>query len=638
MIVAIYARKSTDQNGLDADARSVTRQVERSREYAAKRRWTVRDEHVYVDDGISGAEFVKRPGFRRLMDSLYPRPPFKALIMSEESRLGRDQIETTYALKQITDAGVRVFVYLDDREITLADATQTAMVQLRGFGAAMEREQASKRTYDALLRKAKSRQVTGGRVYGYTNVDVLGEADQDGRRKRLHVERKINDQQADVVGRIFQMYADGLGLKRIAKTLNAERISPPRRDARGWAPTAIREMLHREMYRGVIVWNRTQKVIRRGTKAQRRRAQDEWLRIDAPDLRIVSDEVWDAVHGRLHFAADWTTRRAGGAFKARPEQRDRDSSSLLVGFARCAVCGGSLGVETRAHGSGPSSARHRVRFYGCTYHRQRGPEVCPNANVLRTELLDDVVLGVVVETLDSDMIAEAIDLALEQLRSAQSERVDRRAQIERELSVCEDRLSRLVEALVRGGPMDTVVNQIKIEEARKRTLAEKLAGLRPREEVSPLDGTMIVRELNNTAVDVKALLAGTTAQARQMLRLILDGKKFSAEPIERDGRPGYRLSGELCIGRLLPTDVLRAVESAITSNKVVAPTGFEPVFESRREYALVRCGADEGKPHHLPSIQVAGDLVAVVDLQLRLHFGTDGHRGGASTAFTQVCP
>jgi hypothetical protein len=35
----------------------------------------------------------------------------------------------------------------------------------------------------------------------------------------------------------------------------------PRRP--GWAPTAIREMLHREMYRGVIVWNRTQIANRR---------------------------------------------------------------------------------------------------------------------------------------------------------------------------------------------------------------------------------------------------------------------------------------------------------------------------------------------------------------------------------------
>jgi hypothetical protein len=37
---------------------------------------------------------------------------FQVLIMSEESRLGREQIETAYALKQITDAGAQVWFYL----------------------------------------------------------------------------------------------------------------------------------------------------------------------------------------------------------------------------------------------------------------------------------------------------------------------------------------------------------------------------------------------------------------------------------------------------------------------------------------------------------------------------------------------
>jgi DNA invertase Pin-like site-specific DNA recombinase len=56
------------------------------------------------------------------MNALSPRPPFQVLVMSEESRLGREQIETAYALKQITDAGVRVFFYLEDRERTLDNA------------------------------------------------------------------------------------------------------------------------------------------------------------------------------------------------------------------------------------------------------------------------------------------------------------------------------------------------------------------------------------------------------------------------------------------------------------------------------------------------------------------------------------
>jgi DNA invertase Pin-like site-specific DNA recombinase len=109
MTAAIYARKSTDQSGISDEQRSVARQAEHARAYAARKGWQVRDEHIYVDDGISGAEFANRPGFLRLMNALKPRPPFQVLIMSEESRLGREAIETAYALKQLVQAGVRLF-------------------------------------------------------------------------------------------------------------------------------------------------------------------------------------------------------------------------------------------------------------------------------------------------------------------------------------------------------------------------------------------------------------------------------------------------------------------------------------------------------------------------------------------------
>ena len=110
MIAAIYARKSTEQNGVADENKSVTRQIEHAKAYAVKKGWTVAEEHVYIDDGISGAEFTKRPGFVRLMNALKPKPPFQALIMSEESRLGREAIETAYALKQLITSGVGVFL------------------------------------------------------------------------------------------------------------------------------------------------------------------------------------------------------------------------------------------------------------------------------------------------------------------------------------------------------------------------------------------------------------------------------------------------------------------------------------------------------------------------------------------------
>lgn len=75
MIAAIYARKSTEQAGVADEQKSVARQVEHARAYAARHGWQVAEAHVYVDDGISGAEFANRPGFVRLMNALKPRPP-----------------------------------------------------------------------------------------------------------------------------------------------------------------------------------------------------------------------------------------------------------------------------------------------------------------------------------------------------------------------------------------------------------------------------------------------------------------------------------------------------------------------------------------------------------------------------------
>ncbi len=267
MIAAIYARKSTEQNGVGDDEKSVTRQIEHAKAYALKKGWTVLDELIFVDDGISGAEFLARPGFIRLMNSLKPKPPFQILVMSEESRLGRERIRTEYSMLEIIEAGVQVFCYLTDQEVRRDDPTLSFMGAVRHYSSAMERERAKQRTYDAMLRKANAGHVTGGKVYGYDNHEVCS-----AEGHRLHVRRVINEREAARVQQIFELYASGLGLTRIAKRLNAEGVPPPRGHGRGWAGSCVRAILHRPLYRGVIVWGALQKVDRGGTKKRRSRA------------------------------------------------------------------------------------------------------------------------------------------------------------------------------------------------------------------------------------------------------------------------------------------------------------------------------------------------------------------------------
>ena len=300
MFAAIYARKSTDQGAVAEEQKSVTRQIEHARAYAHAKGWTIADDCIFLDDGVSGAEFANRPGFMRLMNALKPKPRFQVLVMSEESRLGREQIETAYTLKQLLTAGVQIWFYLDDRRRTLDSPMEKAMLALQGMADEIEREKARQRTYDAMQRKAKAGHVTGGACFGYRNIEIT-----DALGKRSHVERQINDDEARVVRRIFELCAEGRGVRTIAKTLNHD-AEPAPRAQRGrpvaWSPSSVWAVLRRPLYRGEVIWNQTRKRDAFGRKHQQPRDAREWLRQDAPALRIVPEHLWQAAHARLDGA------------------------------------------------------------------------------------------------------------------------------------------------------------------------------------------------------------------------------------------------------------------------------------------------------------------------------------------------
>lgn len=189
-----------------------------------------------------------------------------------------------------------------------------------------------------MIRKARVGHVSGGRVFGYDNVEVIGA---DG--KRSHAERRINEAEAAIVRRIFDLCATGTGYSRIAKLLNEERALSPRpqqyRPA-GWSPSSVHEILKRRLYRGQILWNQTRKRDRWGRTDPAARPKAEWITIDAPEPRIVSDAAWSAARERLAGIKAKIMAASGGRVGGRA--RDVESVHLLTGFARCASCGSSF--------------------------------------------------------------------------------------------------------------------------------------------------------------------------------------------------------------------------------------------------------------------------------------------------------
>ena len=87
--VAIYARYSTDKQ----DARSIDDQLRRCREFAERHDQEVVAE--FTDAAMSGAH-TDRVQLRRMLDiaTATKRPPFKAVIVDDLSRLSRDLGDT----------------------------------------------------------------------------------------------------------------------------------------------------------------------------------------------------------------------------------------------------------------------------------------------------------------------------------------------------------------------------------------------------------------------------------------------------------------------------------------------------------------------------------------------------------------
>ena len=563
---AIYARKSTDQAGFAEEQKSVARQIEHARAYAKRKGWGVLDDAVFVDDGISGAEFANRPGFLRLMNALKPRPAFNVLIMSEESRLGREAIETAYALKQMITSGVRVFFYLEDRERTFDSPTDKLLMSVTAFADELEREKARQRTYDAMARKARAGHVVGGRTFGYDNVDVIGSSG-----SRSHVVYEINQAEAAVVRRIFTMAAAGDGLKTITKQLNADGADAPRPQqgrVRAWAPSSVREILHREMYRGRRVWNKSRKRNSWGQKHQTDRPQGEWLTVECEPLRIIPDAQWEAVHHRLSARREAYARWQRGEAHGAPNGKGVRAHYFLTGFGRCASCGGSIQAVSRS-----STKSGRTFQYCCSTYWNRGASICSNGRPVSMPRADTAVHDLLkANVLKPDMIGRVVGRAIEILSAGDGHQASQRRAIETRIERVATELINLSDAAANGGAVPAILAALSRRDVERRELVEQLASLERGHHAPLPPAATMRRQLRQLLDDWSGLMSGDVANARPVLSTLLAGHRIDFEP---NTEGGYELVVPLSLEGMLRTIVPQLPR---LQDEVASPTGFEPVF------------------------------------------------------------
>ena len=189
---------------------------------------------------------------------------------------------------------------------------------------------------------------TGGRCFGYRNVPIEDSAhvDQQGRPLVTGVRLEVRENEAAIVRRIFEMYACGNSLRKIAKQLNAEGVVSPQpqkgRISRSWCPSSIRTILRNDRYRGRVNWGKTVKVrSRSGKRIYKRTAPEKWVIREIPAQRIVSEELWNSVEARIA-----TVKQLYGEIGSKGGMKGRSVSSpyLFSGLMKCGECGANISI------------------------------------------------------------------------------------------------------------------------------------------------------------------------------------------------------------------------------------------------------------------------------------------------------
>ena len=385
--VAIYARYSTDKQ----DARSIDDQIRRCREYAEKHGYEV--VAVFTDAATSGAH-TERANLRRMLDvaTATKRPPFKAVIVDDLSRLSRDLGDTWRII--FTDLAAVDVNVIDASTGMSSDASGArtmfaAMAMVNDTFLQLVRHE----THRGLQGRALAGFSTGGSLYGYATHSEPNPSDPEHPRKVW----AIDETEAPIVIRIYTMFEAGLSYRAIADQLNRENVPAPRNNGRGgkhgqgWSHPSIRAILTSEKYAGRWRWNASKWIRVPGKRARRQldRPESEHVVREYPDLAIIEPARWDRVQGRI------AKRKHGDERTPRQGQQ----TTLVSGLLRCGVCGGPMSVRS-------AKVKRGVRYvnYGCTAHSSRGGSICPNGTTVSEKKITTKLIEALREVLTEELL------------------------------------------------------------------------------------------------------------------------------------------------------------------------------------------------------------------------------------------
>jgi site-specific DNA recombinase len=265
-------------------------------------------------------------------------------------------------------------------------------------------------------------------------------------------------------------------------------------------------MLRRDVYIGRKIWNQRRYLKTPGTnkRVAKKRPRSEWQIVEAPELRIVSPELWDRVHDRQKRLSE---RYKGGG---RPQYRAAYSNYLLSGFMVCGDCGSKMCITSVSKG--------RIARYGCPTAFNRS--ACPNRLTVRHNELEIAFFARLQEAVLTPDVVNHLVKALMKSQRKKSVTVQK----DKRIRDVKAETVRLVAAIASIGHSEALITSLKEKERELRQLESRMEDRKQytEEEVEAFVSAQIK--------DITAVLRKNAAAAKDKLAAHIDEIRMQPIP------------------------------------------------------------------------------------------------------------
>lgn len=367
-LVALYVRVSTDKQVTEGYSLEAQETVLRDKAISDGKVVY----KVYSDAGLSGAK-TDRPGLVELLKDA-ERGLFGSVYVWSIDRVARKLRYLWGVIERLIQADVGFLSVNENIDISTQEGK--FLLGFMGSIAQNQRDTIRKNCMLGSRKKAQAGKVVGGNILGYKRV--LDEDDPQGGTKLV-----IEEKEADVVRKIFELYCSGYGLKATVSKVNT--IGMRSKNGKKFSLTTIRTILTNKAYIGMVKYG-----------------GEYFQGIHEP---IIDRDVWDKAQSLL--------KSKGRYSKIVPYKY------MLSGLIKCPICGWGM-LPTHAKRINKDGSINYNYYYTCGQYMNKGVGSC-TSNVVKAQEADTTVIDFLTGYLSNDGWKNAVLSEIRKKFSADSE-------------------------------------------------------------------------------------------------------------------------------------------------------------------------------------------------------------------------